>query len=161
MKSLFTTLMLLLLAGCSAGPRVRSAPPAAAGEPAGSPLFAAIARADAELTKSFDAHDLAALMALFAEDVEFYHDTGGLQRYADVERGFGGLFAQQNGIRRELIPGSLRVFPIQNYGALELGAHRFCHVENGGNVCGVFEFVHLWRREGEAWKLARVMSYGH
>ena len=100
-------------------------------------------------------------MLLFAPDLEFYHDAGGLQRYADVEKGFGGLFEQNNGITRTLLPGTLRVFPIEGYGALQLGSHRFCHEENGRADCGTFEFVQLWRRDAGAWRIARVVSYGH
>ena len=100
-------------------------------------------------------------MALFDENIEFYHDTGGLQHYADVKAGFANLFGRNNGIRRELVAGSLRVFPIKGYGAVELGTHRFCHVENGRDHCGTFDFVHVWRQSDGAWKITRVVSYGH
>lgn len=131
------------------------------GEPATSPLFQAMSEADAALSKAFNAHDLDGLMSLFADDLEFYHDTGGLERYAEVHRGFGDMFARNDGIRRELLAGTLRVYPIAGYGAMELGAHRFCHVENGREECGAFEFVHVWKHDGDQWKLARAVSYGH
>jgi hypothetical protein len=100
-------------------------------------------------------------MALFTDDLEFYHDLGGLQRHADVTKGFAGLFAQGNDIRRELEPGSLRVFPIKGYGAIELGRHRFCHTERGRLDCGTFGFVQVWRQVDGRWRIARVVSYGH
>lgn len=131
------------------------------GEPSTSPLFRQISQADSELSVAFNAHDLTALMGLFAADLEFYHDTGGLQSYPAVKAGFDGLFARNNGIRRELLPGTLRVYPIQGYGALELGSHRFCHRENERTDCGTFEFVQIWRQEAGRWKIARVVSYGH
>lgn len=156
----FAILATAVLAACAA-----SAPPAnrvtREGEPSTSPVYQAMSEADAALSKAFNAHDLDGLMSLFADDLEFYHDTGGLQRYADVQQGFGKLFAKNDRIRRELLPGTFRVYPIAGYGAVELGAHRFCHAENGRDECGTFEFVHVWRHEANQWKLARAVSYGH
>jgi ketosteroid isomerase-like protein len=120
-----------------------------------------VVRLDDSLSAAFNAHDLDRLMALFSPDLEFYHDAGGLQSFDVVKSGFGGLFSQDNGSRRELVAGTLRVFPIGDYGALELGRHRFCHDEKGRVDCGTFEFAHVWRRQGSEWKITRVISYGH
>jgi hypothetical protein len=100
-------------------------------------------------------------MALFADDIEFYHDTNGLQHRAEVQAGFGGLFAQGNGITREIVPGTLKVYELKDYGLLAVGAHRFCHDENGKQDCGTFEFAQVWRKRGNDWKISRVLSYGH
>jgi len=139
-----------------------SAPLAQAeGLPADALLYREIAAQDGALTAAFNQHDLTALMALFTDDLEFFHDLGGLQHFADVKAGFGGLFKPGSDIRRELVPGTLQVYPIRNYGAIEIGSHRFCHTENGKPDCGTFAFTHVWRKTGERWQLARVVSYGH
>lgn len=151
----------LLCCACTTSGRPHPHAPPVAGEPSSSPLFRDISRADAELSGAFNAHDLTALMDLFSEDLEFYHDAGGLQRYPAVKAGFDGLFARHDGIRRELLPGTMRVYPIPGHGALELGSHRFCHRENERTDCGTFEFVQIWRQEAGRWKIARVVSYGH
>ncbi|WP_419148285.1 hypothetical protein [Pseudoalteromonas 'SMAR'] len=62
---------------------------------------------------------------------------------------------------RTLIPESLTVYPIKDFGALQMGEHRFCHLVNGKNDCGTFRFTHIWRRNQAGWKLHRVISYGH
>jgi ketosteroid isomerase-like protein len=154
-------LIALLLGACAGTAPIPRDAAVSRGEPSSSPLYRAIADRDAALGAAFNSHDIGATMALFDEDLEFYHDTGGLQRYADVEKGFANLFGRNDGIRRELVAGSLRVFPIQGHGAIELGSHRFCHVENGKDDCGTFEFTHVWRQSGGSWKLSRVVSYGH
>lgn len=120
-----------------------------------------IARMDAAMSNAYKAHDLGTLMSLFDDQVEFYHDTGGLLGRNDLSAGFKSNFDQNNGIRRELIPGSLEVYPIHNYGAIEVGAHRFCHDENGHQECGTFQFVHVWQQKDGQWKVTRVISYGH
>ena len=151
----------LLVVACAWSGPLRGEERRKEGEPVSSPLYVEISSQEAALVAAFNGRDLAASMALFSDDLEFYHDVGGLQSYADVKAGLANLFARDNGIRRELVAGSLRVFPIKDYGAVELGAHRFCHKENGKDDCGTFEFVHVWRRDEGGWKLSRVVSYGH
>lgn len=146
---------------CAWGGPLRGEDEGKRGETVASPLHAEIVSREAALVAAFNARDLAASMALFSEDLEFYHDVGGLQSFSEVKAGLASLFAKNDGIRRELVPGSLRVFPIKDYGAVELGAHRFCHEDNGKADCGTFEFVHVWRRGEGGWKLSRVVSYGH
>jgi hypothetical protein len=127
------------------------------------PLFDRIAALDTEV---FDAFNTCALpgqlqkhAGYFSEAVEFYHDTGGVtwnrkEMLANTEKYVCGNF------RRELIPGSLRVHPIKDYGAIAQGAHRFCQFKSG--ACeGAAEFLIVWRQEGGKWSITRVFSYGH
>jgi ketosteroid isomerase-like protein len=124
-------------------------------------LFATIARMDSEMFDAFNKHDVAKLMSFFTEDLEFYHDSGGLSKYAENAEDFKKMFASTPDIRRDLEPGSLEIYPIKDYGAMELGRHRFCHKENGKDDCGTFGFAMVWRKTGDSWKISRVLSYGH
>src|SRR2546428_7866258 len=118
------------------------------------PLQTEIRGMDDSLSTAFNAHNLDALMALFATDLEFYHDTQGVQDYHAVRAGFRSLFTSNSDIRRERV-GALEVYPVRGYGAIEVGAHRFCHTEGGRQDCGTFKFVQVWRREISGWKIAR------
>src|SRR5712692_10049531 len=51
--------------------------PASVSVPSPSSLYKEISKADSALSKAFNAHDLNALMSLFTEDLEFYHDENG------------------------------------------------------------------------------------
>ncbi|MEP6686247.1 MAG: nuclear transport factor 2 family protein [Verrucomicrobiota bacterium] len=115
-------------------------------------LLQTITRADTAMFDAFNAHNVDALMALFTEDVEFYHDTGGLTNYPQTKENFKKLFANTPDIRRDLVKGTLEVYPIKDYGAIEIGAHRFCHEENGKEDCGSFKFVQVWRKTGDGGK---------
>lgn len=154
-------LLLAALAASACASVPASAPQARAKAPGDPGLHAEIARMDKAMFDAFNAHDIDGVMALFSEDLEFYHDKGGLLRYEDTRNGMKGNFDQNNGLRRDLVPGSLEVYPINNYGAVEIGAHRFCHVEDGKDDCGVLKFVHVWRKTGDQWKITRVVSYDH
>jgi hypothetical protein len=95
----------------------------------------------------------------FVPDVEFYHDTGGVtwtrkEMIDKTRQNVCGHF------RRELVPGSLKVYPIKNFGAIEQGVHRFCQFDTG-KCDGVADFTIVWRHQGDAWQITRVLSYGH
>lgn len=56
-------------------------------------------------------------------------------------------------------PGSLRVYPIEGVGAVQMGVHRFD--ERGASTSTLTRFVHVWRFDRGAWRLARVLSLDH
>jgi hypothetical protein len=121
---------------------------------------------DSVLFNAFNSRDVEKLKTLFTEDLEFYHDKGGITNYTQNMEAFKNTAAINNDLRRELLPGSLEVYPIKEYGAMEIGQHRFCHTENGKPDCGTFKFVHIWKKinndpMGIGWKISRVVSYGH
>jgi ketosteroid isomerase-like protein len=124
-------------------------------------LLETIKKMDAAIFDAFNAHDADRLMSFFTEDLEFYHDTGGLGNYRQNAEDFKKMFAGTPDIRRDLVPESFEVYPIKDYGAMEIGQHRFCHNENGKDDCGTFGFAMVWRKVGDSWKISRVLSYGH
>jgi ketosteroid isomerase-like protein len=152
-KLLRAQLLILLPAWC--------APFAALAADSPTDLLDTIKKMDAAIFDAFNAHDTDRLMSYFTEDLEFYHDTGGLGNYRQNAEDFKKMFASTPDIRRELVPKSIEVYPIKDYGAMELGQHRFCHKENGKDDCGTFGFAMVWRKVGDSWKISRVLSYGH
>ena len=126
-------------------------------------LTATIAALDSALFAAFNAHDADRLGTWFTPDLEFYHDKNGLAGYDSTMAGFRRLFTQQAtaDIRRELVPGSLEVHPLGDFGLLEVCKHRFCHTENGKEDCGTFKNIMVWRRDSTGYKVCRVISYDH
>jgi hypothetical protein len=114
---------------------------------------------DAKLFGSFNSCDLTAFGELLAKDVEFYHDKDGLMvgRQAVVDAVRENICSK---VRRELVAGSLKSFPMDNYGLVQFGEHRFCTI--GTSTCtGTGRFVHLWRRTDGKWEATRIISYDH
>lgn len=126
-------------------------------------LVATIAALDSAMFAAFNAHDLEDLGRWFTPDLEFYHDKGGLTGYDSTMNSFRGLFARnaKTGLHRELVPGSFEVYPIGDFGLLEVCEHRFCHTDNGKEDCGTFKNIMVWRKEGTGYKVSRVISYDH
>lgn len=124
-------------------------------------LHDTIVKMDSLLFSAFNNRDINKFMTYFSKDVEFYHDKGGLTHYDETIKNTKKLFEQNTGLKRTLIKNSLEIYPINNYGAVQIGIHKFCHEENGKNDCGEFKFVHLWKRENNSWILTRIISYDH
>lgn len=131
--------------------------------PASKELFAEIVHMDSVMFDAFNAHDLDKIMSTFDSSLEFYHDIGGVSDFQRNKELLGDLFERNKttGLRRELVPGTMEVYPVKDYGAIETGLHRFCHEENGKQDCGTFKFLHIWQKKNGQWKVTRVASYDH
>lgn len=124
-------------------------------------LYQEIARLDSVLFDAFNRRDIQTFQKLFAQDLEFYHDKGGLTNYEYTIKSLQNVASRNDGLRRDLVKGSLEVYPVPGYGAMQMGAHTFCHTEGGKQDCGTFKFAHVWKKMGNEWKITRVISYGH
>ncbi len=151
----------LVVSQAALGGGAQAAQPAA--QPAADPLFDTISALDTAVFDAFnhcsEPGQLDRHAGYFATDVEFYHDTGGVtwtrdDMIASTRKNVCGNF------RRELVPGSLKVFPIKDFGAIEQGVHLFCQFKTG-KCEGMADFVVVWRHKDDAWQITRVLSYGH
>ena len=124
-------------------------------------LYNEISRMDSILFNALNTRNIELFKTMFTEDLEFYHDKGGLTGYQHTIDFLKDISVPGNDLKRELVKGSLEVYPIPGYGAMEIGAHTFCHTEGAKKDCGTFSFVHIWQRVNGAWKISRVVSYGH
>jgi len=126
--------------------------------PHSGPLYDELARMDSALFEAaFVTCNADKFRAIFTEDAEFYHDRTGASYGNDVRT--LKSCPRDNGVTRTLVPGSLEVYPMQGYGAIQLGRHTFARAGEPGSE--VAQFVHLWKREGDTWRLARVLSFDH
>lgn len=105
------------------------------------PLYAQISHLDSTLFNAFNSRDTVTFKKFFSEDLEFYHDKGGLTGYQNTIDFINSVAKNKTDLKRNLVSGTLEVYPIPNYGAMEIGAHTFCHHENGKQDCGTFKFV--------------------
>jgi len=124
-------------------------------------IYKEIANLDSILFNAFNTRNIDQFKSMFTNDLEFYHDKGGLTNYEHTINFLKTTAENNNQLKRELVKGSLEVYPIPGYGAMEIGEHKFCHLENGKQDCGTFKFVHIWQKKNGEWKISRVVSYGH
>jgi|SRR5579862_1004397 len=116
---------------------------------------------DTALFDSYNKCDLEKFSSFLTDDIEFYHDQGGvtLGKKALTESVKNNICGK---VTRELVPGTLKVFQMKGYGMLETGVHRFHHPGHEEEIgVGEGQFIHLWQYKDGAWKLTRVISYDH
>lgn len=127
--------------------------------PTGNQLTTVVTDLDANLFAAYNSCDLVSFARFIAPDIEFYHDKGGFEfgRQKLVQSIKDNICGK---LRRVLVPGTLEVYPIPGYGALETGADRFCDLQTGN--CDAFsKFSQLWKYQNGTWRLTRVFSYDH
>lgn len=117
---------------------------------------------DTELFEAYNHCDLKTFDSLLDDNIEFYHDQGG------VTLGHEKLTESiKNNIctgdtQRVLVPGTLKIYYMKGYGAIEMGVHRFLHPKTEAvNGTGEASFINLWQYKNGAWKLTRALSYDH
>jgi len=155
MKKIFLFPVLLvgmLLGSVLSGPRAQSSATPQS-------LFDTVQSLDTKLFDAYNHCDLTTVSSMVAEDLEFYHDVTGFS--AGRQSLLDGLKENICGkVTRELVPGTLEVYPIAHYGAVEIGVHRFHHPGDPTNI-GEAKFITLWQNEDGVWKITRALSFDH
>ena len=131
--------------------------------PTSGELYDSIARLDSIFFNAFSIKNLDKLKELLSDSLEFYHDLGGVTNYSQNIDAFKKTFESERRVRRELVKSTLEVYPIKDYGAVETGTHRFYATEIGQleKLSSEAKFVQLWQKKDGAWKITRIISYGH
>lgn len=133
---------------------------AVADAPVRGELYETVAALDTKLFDAYNHCDLVTMSAMVEDGLEFYHDQTGLmvgkQPFLEaIKQNICGK------TQRTLVPGTLQVYPLKGYGAVEIGVHRFTHPGHPEMGVGEGKFVTLWEDKGGTWRLARAISFDH
>ena len=96
--------------------------------------------------------------SFYSDNIEFYHDQGGLlTSKKDI------ISATQKNIcgkvTRELVKGSIEVYPIKDFGAIEIGLQKFHNNQEPiGTPSKIGRFLIVWENKNNEWKIKRVVS---
>lgn len=154
---LASALLLLLFVGCTPSPN----PPDSTYQykPVDSTLHYQIVELDSIF---FDAYNhcetkLDIYSSFYSDSLEFYHDKGGVSNsksdvVSSTQKNICGK------VTRELMKNSIEVYPIANYGAIELGLHRFHNNEEPNDSAHYSKFIIFWQYKNENWKINKVVS---
>lgn len=125
---------------------------------------------DSMFWQHYNACNADAMRSFITDDLEFYHDKGGVTNGADklIEITKRNLCSNDNfRLRRDVVPGTVELFPMHNnnilYGAVLSGHHVFYILEKGKEpqLDGLARFTHLWLKTENGWKMSRILSYDH
>lgn len=120
-------------------------------------LYETIVSLDKKLFDAYNSCDMDTQTALYSEDLEFFHDEGGLSTSKEKV-----LIAIKNNIcnktTRTLIKGSIEVYPIKDYGAVEIGYQTFNDKKTPEIKSRASRFILIWKKTEENWTVTKVIS---
>jgi hypothetical protein len=120
-------------------------------------LYNTIVHMDSIYFNAYNACDMDKQAVIFADSIEFYHDGSGLQTskkalLSAIKENICGK------VTRVLVKESIEVYRIPDFGAVEIGLHRFInHAENDA-LSKPDKFVIIWRHKNDKWQITRVIS---
>lgn len=129
-------------------------------------LTKTILELDKKFWKVYNNCDSNGFKDFLTEDLEFYHDKGGLTegRVNLITSVKKNLCNPENPkVRREEVKGTLKVYPLNNYGAILVGEHKFyvTEKEKPEVLTEIAKFTHVWQFKNNEWRMSRVLSYDH
>jgi hypothetical protein len=153
----------MLLASALIAPPGQAAPPEAGWD-------ASVRTFDDAYWAAYNRCDIQALSAMNVDDLEFYHDLGGVMRgkaQFDAAMTKNICANPSRKVRREAVAGSVQVYPMMTngvlYGAIIEGNHQFYNAAPGTPdvLAERARFASLLLYKDGVWKLARALSYAH
>lgn len=119
-----------------------------------------ILKQDSLFWTAYNTCDVDVMMSFVTDDIEFYHDKGGLtQGSIKFKKGLqSGLCANGQQLKRVAKEGTIKVFPLKDVGGIISGDHYFYI---GERADGLAKFTHIWTLKEKEWKMSRVLSYDH
>lgn len=91
------------------------------------------------------------------EDLEFYHDLEGLvTSKSQIINALKENICDK--VIRELITGSIEVYSIPNYGAIQMGWHQFHNSLEPNAEPKPSKFITIWKESSGKWTITRVVS---
>jgi len=123
-----------------------------------SELYKTILNLDKQFFEAYNTceHNLDKYASFYATDLEFYHDKGGLMTSKkDVVEATKKNICEK--VTRELIIDSVEVHEIPNYGAIQIGYHKFNNLVEK-STSKPSKFIVFWKKIDGDYKIAKVVS---
>lgn len=107
--------------------------------------------------QAYNSCDMDTQERIYSVDLEFYHDLNGLRTSKDelleaIKTKICGK------ITRELVEGSIEVYPIKDFGAVQFGLHKFHNKQEPDATSKPSRFVIIWKLDDGNWKITRFIS---
>ena len=120
-------------------------------------LYDTIVYMDSVYFDTYNTCNVEKMSHLMADTFEFYHDKTGLetskQRFIEaIKNNICGK------VSRVLVKNSIEVYPINGYGAVEIGYHRFVNHAEGNSESKPDKFIAIWQKWADGWRMTRIVS---
>jgi hypothetical protein len=120
-------------------------------------LYDEILEMDEKFFNAYNNCDLETQASIYSDSIEFFHDKGGLMTSKEqiIEGTKNNICGK---VTRELVEGSVEVYPINDYGAVQTGYHKFFNNQEPNAESIPSKFIAIWRNENGIWKMTKVIS---
>lgn len=156
-KGVFFTLLLFVSSMCCYGQSNSETPSIKEYEPIDQELFDEIIHMDKVFFEAYNTCDLDKQAEIYSDSIEFFHDKGGLMTSKkEIIEGTKKNICGK--VTRELIEESVEVYPIHDYGAVQIGFHEFYNNQEPNAESVPSKFIMMWKKEGANWRITKVIS---
>ncbi len=120
-------------------------------------LFNEIITMDKIFFDAYNTCDIKKQASIYSDKIEFFHDKAGLMTSKKdildaTEKNICGK------VTRELIKGTSEVYRILNYGAIQIGFHKFHNNQEPNTISNPSKFIMVWNNDNGEWKITKVIS---
>ena len=120
-------------------------------------LYDTIMKLDKTYFTAYNECDMKTQSEFYDEDIEFYHDMGGLatdkaELLKSIEKNICGK------VTRTLLEESVEVHPIKDFGAVQIGMHKFYNNQEPNAISKPSKFIVIWKKTDSKWLMSRVIS---
>ncbi len=120
-------------------------------------LYDTIMELDKTYFTAYNECDMKTQREFYDEDIEFYHDMGGLatdkaELLKSIEKNICGK------VTRTLIEESVEVHAIKDFGAIQIGMHKFYNNQEPNAISKPTKFIVIWKKTNTKWLISRVIS---
>ncbi|MDY0779951.1 nuclear transport factor 2 family protein [Tenacibaculum sp. IB213877] len=126
-------------------------------QPLNTNLHSEISKMDSIFFNAYNNCDIKTQATILNNNIEFLHDQTGLSTSKEdiiksTQKNICGK------VTRTLIKGSIEVYPINNYGAVEIGYHKFFNNREPNAKSIPSKFIIVWKKEENSWQMTKVIS---
>lgn len=126
-------------------------------EPRDQALYDSIVAMDKKYFEAYNSCDLETQADIIADDMEFYHDQGGLETdKATLIQALKDNICDK--VTRHYVEGSMEVYAIPGYGAVAEGYHSFFNKLEPDLPSKASKFITIWRQSDAEWQMTRIVS---
>ena len=120
-------------------------------------LYNTVVKLDKRFFDAYNTCDFETQAELMSEDIEFFHDKGGLATSKSklIEASKNNICGK---VTRTLIDETTEVYPIPGYGAIQMGMHKFFNNQEPEAKSIPSRFVTIWKNDNGNWQMTRIVS---
>lgn len=120
-------------------------------------LYNEILKMDTVFFDAYNTCDLEKQAEIYADDIEFFHDKGGfMNSKKEIIESTKKYICGK--VTRTLLKEGLEIHSIKDYGAIQIGYHKFYNNQEENEKSIPVKFMMIWKNNNGKWQIKKVVS---